>query len=197
MSIFCLLFQWTHWSMKYTKGRPRHRNWAALSSLLCYVDIDHSDRCFRRYLLHNLSLPELLCRRSSVVVASESDSWLRGGWAGMVASSLRCQREHDSAGLGSAQPSRSHSLARAATSSTALHWVESRHCTALHQHNDTAEYLPAGQTLLQCNAKFAAVTTTLCNSEIITWTLDRSATIMFSILLRNDEQCAADQNVTL
>ena len=31
------------------------------------------------------------------------------------------------------QPSRSHRLARAAaTSSTALHWVESRHCTALH-----------------------------------------------------------------
>ena len=88
-------------------------------------------------------------------------------------------------------------LARAATSSTALHWVESRHCTALHQHNDTAEYLPAAQTLLQCNAKFAAVTTTLCNSEIITWTLDRAATIRFSILLRNDEQCAADQNVTL
>ena len=118
--------------MKYTKDRSRYRNWDSLSSLLCYVDIDHSDRCFRRYLLHNLSLPELLCRRSSVVVASESDSWLRGGWAGMVASSLRCQREHDSAGLGSAQPSRSHSLARAATSSTALHWVESRHCTALH-----------------------------------------------------------------
>ena len=68
------------------------------------------------------------------------------------------------------QPSRSHRLARAAaTSSTALHWVESRHCTALHctaqhEHNDTAEYLPAGQTLLQllqCIAKFVAVTTTL------------------------------------
>ena len=93
-------------------------------------------------------------------------------------------------------------LARAATSSTALHWVESRHCTALH-----CTSIMILQNIFQldkpccseCNAKFTSVTI-LCKSEIITWTLDKDAIIRFSKLLRNDEQCqsvAADQNVTL
>ena len=122
----------------------------------------------------------------------------------MVASSLRCQREHDSAGLGSAQPSRSRlaGAGRHLQHCTALGRKQALHCTALH-----CTSIMILQNILQldkpccseCNAKFTSVTI-LCTSEIITWTLDKDAIIRFSKLLRNDEQCqsvAADQNVTL
>ena len=105
---------------------------SALSSLLCYVDIDHSDCCFRRYLLHNLSLPELLCRRSSVVVASESDSWLQVGGLGWLPPHSAARESTTQLAWVQLSLVAAAWLARAATSSTALHWVESRHCTALH-----------------------------------------------------------------